>query len=112
MLDLAFVREHLDVVERNMQRRGLDAAATLGRFPELDEARRRDIAALETAQQKRNQLSQRIGELKRKKDPAPAEQQALAHVTAEVASLKQSIPELAQRAKAAYAELCAPMARI
>jgi len=61
MLDLAFVREHLDVVERNMQRRGLDAAAALGRFRALDDARRRDIAALETAQQKRNQFSQRTG---------------------------------------------------
>src|SRR5258708_5278642 len=102
MLDLAFVRDHLDLVERNMQRRGLDAAATLGRFPELDEARRRDIAAFEAAQQKRNQLSQRIGELKRGKgtDALAGEEgekrklQELERVSSEVATLKQSIPEL------------------
>src|SRR5579864_5540756 len=112
MLDLAFVREHSDLVERNMQRRGMDAAPVLSHFRALDEARRRDIAALETAQQKRNQLSQQIGELKRKKDLTAAEQQEADRVTGEVATVKQSIPELEQRAKAADEELRALMAVI
>ena len=99
MLDLAFVRDHLDVVERAMRNRGLDPSDLVGRFRGLDSERRRHIQELEAAQQKRNQYSQRIGELRRNKAPSDAERAELERVTAEVAELKKSIPELEDRAK-------------
>ncbi len=105
MLDLAYVREHLDLVEEKIRQRGMEPAQVLGRFRELDEARRRQILEFETAQQKRNQLSQRIGELKRNKDAGDAERAELERVAAEVGELKKSLPELEARARRGDEEL-------
>jgi len=112
MLDLGFVREHLDDVQRRLRQRGPDAAAALDRFRELDVARRRDIQAFETAQQRRNQISQRIGELRRKKDASDAERAEAEKLAAEVAELKKQIPELEDRAKAGNEEVRAVLAAI
>jgi seryl-tRNA synthetase len=103
MLDLGYVREHLDRVEEALRRRGMDPQQVLGGFRDLDAARRRYIAEFETAQQRRNQLSQRIGELKRKKDAADSAE--VERVTAEVGELKKAIPELEERAKRTDEEL-------
>src|SRR5436853_84155 len=105
MLDLAYVREHLAVVEEKLRQRGLDPTQVLGKFREVDEARRRAIVELEAAQQKRNQLSQRIGELKRKKDGTDAERAEADRVAAEVGELKKTMPELEERAQRGDAEL-------
>ena len=43
MLDLGFVREHLDVVEEKLRHRGMDPAQVLGNFREIDSDRRRHI---------------------------------------------------------------------
>src|SRR6266404_3205197 len=112
MLDLGFVREHLDDVQRRLRQRGPDAAAALDRFRELDVARRRDIQAFETAQQRRNQISQRIGELRRKKDASDAERAEAEKLAAEVAELKKQIPDLEERAKAGNEEVRAVLAAI
>src|SRR4051812_18628894 len=73
MLDLGYLRDHLELVEEKLRQRGMDPSAVLGRFRELDDARRKHIGAVESAQQRRNQLSQRMGELKRNKAPGDAE---------------------------------------
>ena len=61
MLDIRFVREHLDEVATAMQNRNhtWDSA----RFQELDESRRASIAKEEELQAKRNALSKSIGKL-------------------------------------------------
>src|ERR1051326_1142309 len=99
MLDLGFVREHLDLVEEKLRQRGMNPADVLGRFRDIDAERRRQIQDLEAAQQKRNQFSQRIGELRRKKDHSDAEKAELEKVTAEVGELKKTIPALEEGAK-------------
>ena len=61
MLDIRFVREHLDEVATAMQNRNhtWDSA----RFQELDESRRASIAKEEELQAKRNAISKSIGKL-------------------------------------------------
>ncbi len=94
MLDIRFVREHLDEVATAMQNRNhtWDSA----RFQELDESRRASIAKEEELQAKRNAISKSIGKLmgEGKKEEAEA-------AKAEVSELKNQIAQFsAERAAA------------
>ena len=83
MLDLAFVRANLPLVEEKLRQRGADTSL-LANFAELDSARRSAITEVETLKAQRNALSQEIGRLKREgKDPAA--------VSLETTSLKDRI---------------------
>src|SRR5246127_2284063 len=61
MLDLGYVREHLDVIEKMARDRGvtLDLAA----FRELDAERRRIITSIERLKAERNKASEEIARL-------------------------------------------------
>jgi seryl-tRNA synthetase len=84
MLDLAFVRANLPLVEEKLRTRGQDPAALLGDFRTLDEERRSKITQLETLKMQRNQKSEQIAKLKKSgQDAAP--------VMEEVRSLKEAI---------------------
>ncbi|MBV9087453.1 MAG: serine--tRNA ligase [Acidobacteriaceae bacterium] len=101
MLDLAFVRDHLELIEERLRQRGMDPAEVLSGFRELDQERRRTITQLEQLKQKRNSLSQQIGALKQaeKKGTLSPEQRAdLDRLTSEVAAQKADIPRLEQEA--------------
>ena len=90
MLDLAFVRANLPLVEEKLRQRGADTSL-LANFAELDTTRRSAITEVETLKAQRNALSQEIGRLKREgKDPAA--------VTLETTSLKDRIAALETRA--------------
>ena len=67
MLDLAFVREHLDLVEKKLRDRGLDPARVLGGFKQLDAERRALITESETLKAKQNKASEEVAQLKREK---------------------------------------------
>jgi len=56
MLDLAFVRANLPLVEEKLRLRGVDAAAIAG-FTGLDAERRAAITEAETVKAQRNALS-------------------------------------------------------
>src|SRR3954468_9562283 len=112
MLDLVYLRDHLELVEEKLRQRGMDPSAVLGRFRELDDARRKHIGAVEAAQQRRNQLSQRMGELKRNKTPGDSERAEVERITAEVGELKKSIADLEERARAGDEELRALLAGV
>lgn len=64
MLDLAFVRANLPLVEEKLRLRGTDPTL-LQSFSALDTERRAAITELETLQAERNALSQQFGQLKR-----------------------------------------------
>ena len=64
MLDLAFVRANLSLVEDKLRQRGTDPAL-LKNFTTLDAERRSAITELETLKARRNALSQEFGKLKR-----------------------------------------------
>ena len=71
MLDLAFVRDHLPLVEEKLRLRGMDPAI-LGSFSELDSERRTAITEAETLKAHRNQASEEIAKLKKDKQDAAA----------------------------------------
>jgi len=72
MLDLAFVRGSLPLIEEKLRQRGLDPAETLKDFHALDGERRRLIAEFETLKAQRNRASEEIAKLKKEgKDAGP-----------------------------------------
>jgi seryl-tRNA synthetase len=105
MHDIRFVREHPDVFDRALARRGL--AADSKRLIGLDEERRRKILEFETAQARRNATSKEIGEAKKSKDEKKA-----AVLMGEVAALKETIPQLEAAAKTASQTLDDALAEI
>jgi seryl-tRNA synthetase len=98
MHDIRFIREHPDAFDRALARRGL--APESKRLIALDETRRKKIFELETAQARRNAVSKRIGEAKKKKDDATATE-----LMAEVAELKDEIGKMEGEVVALQREL-------
>jgi len=65
MLDLAFVRENLPQVEEMLRQRGMDPAAVLKDFHDIDTRRRHAITEAETMKAQRNKASEQIARLKK-----------------------------------------------
>lgn len=102
MLDLGFVREHLDLVEDKLRQRGMVPGEVLKDFRAIDEERRRNIVSLETAQRRRNEISQSMGGFKkaeRQGTLTPEQAAQMQTLTAEIASLKASIPQMEERVR-------------
>src|SRR6202522_282449 len=91
MLDLGFVRNNLELFEEKLRARGADPAALLGDFRALDQARREAITLSEQAKARRNELSQRVGALKKAGQDATA-------LMDETRALKDKLDELDQTA--------------
>jgi seryl-tRNA synthetase len=72
MLDLAFVRDHLELVEGKLRQRGLDPGEVLKNFREIDARRRQAITEAETLKAQRNRTSEEIARLKKNKQDATA----------------------------------------
>ena len=60
MLDLNFVRDHLPLVEKKLQPRGLNAGELLKDFRAVDAQRRQSITEVETLQDRRNRASEEL----------------------------------------------------
>jgi seryl-tRNA synthetase len=108
MLDLAFVREHLSVVEEKLRSRGANPEQVLGSFRQIDTRRRSLTHELELALARRNELSKKIGPLmgaEKKGSITPEQKCELAGLSTEVMKLKEGIPALEEQAKAADKEL-------
>ena len=71
MLDLRFVREHLEAVEQALTNRGSDLS--LEEFKERDTRRRRLLTELEELRHRRNILSQEVGQLMKAGEKAAAQ---------------------------------------
>jgi seryl-tRNA synthetase len=70
MLDLAFVRDHLPLVEEKLRRRGMNPGAILKDFHAIDLDRRAAITESETLKAQRNKASEEIARLKKDKQDA------------------------------------------
>ncbi len=108
MLDLAFVRQNLSVVEDKLRSRGANPEQLLGNFREIETRRRALTHELELALARRNELSKKIGPLMgaEKKGSITAEQKSeLESLSAEVLKLKEGIPALEEQSKAADKQL-------
>ena len=109
MLDLAFVRANLPVVEEKLRARGADPALLLGDFLALDRRRREAITQAEQAKARRNELSQKIGAL-RKAGPNGADESAA--LMEETRTLKEKLDELDRSAAALDEQLRQALARV
>jgi len=92
MLELAFVREHLDLVERSLRARGYKM--TLDEFRQVDAARRKLITQAERLKAQRNQASEEIGRLKRAGKDASAQIAAMKKVSTEIKALDEQVATL------------------
>ena len=91
MLDLNFVRENLPLVEEKLRQRGMDPAAVLKDFREVDKHRRQAITEAETSKAQRNKASEEIAKLKKSgQDAGPA--------MAQTKELRERISELEKTA--------------
>ena len=72
MLDLAFVRDHLPLVEEKLRQRGMNPEAVLGDFHAIDLDRRAAITKAETLKAERNKATEEIAKLKKNKQDATA----------------------------------------
>jgi seryl-tRNA synthetase len=105
MLDLAFVRGNLELVEEKLRARGADPAALLGDFRSLDQRRREAITQAETLKARRNELSQKVGILKKSGQDATA-------LMDETRSLKDKLDELDTTATALDEQMRLSLAKI
>jgi seryl-tRNA synthetase len=73
MLDLTFVRDHLDLVENKLRDRGMNPEAVLSDFHAIDMERRTAITKAETLKAERNKATEEIAQLKKNKQDATAQ---------------------------------------
>jgi len=105
MLDLGFVRGNLEKVEEKLRARGADPAALLGDFRALDQSRRDAITQAEQLKARRNELSQKVGALKKAGQDATA-------VMEETRALKDRLDELDKSAAELDEQMRLSLARI
>jgi seryl-tRNA synthetase len=91
MLDLNFVRDNLPLVEEKLRQRGMDPAAVLNDFREVDTQRRQAITEAETSKAQRNKASEEIAKLKKSGQDASA-------ATAQTKDLREKIQTLEKTA--------------
>lgn len=91
MLDLNFVRDNLPLVEEKLRQRGMDPAAVLKDFRELDSKRRHAITEAETSKAQRNKATEEIAKLKKSGQDAGA-------AVAQAKDLREKISELEKTA--------------
>src|SRR5579872_3705136 len=105
MLDLGFVRGNLEKVEEKLRARGADPAVLLGDFRALDQRRREAITQAEQLKARRNELSQKVGALKKAGQDATA-------VMDETRALKDRLDELDKSAAELDEQMRLSLARI
>ena len=105
MLDLGFVRAHLELVEEKLRARGADPAALLGDFQALDQSRREAITTSEQLKARRNELSQRVGALKKAGLDASAVMDETRELKEELEKLDQAAAGLDEKMRMALASI-------
>jgi seryl-tRNA synthetase len=109
MLDLGFARANLQLIEEKLRVRGADPAALLGDFRALDQSRREAITTSERLKARRNELSQRVGALKK---AGPASSDAASALMDETRALKDELDELDKAAASLDEQLRLSLASI
>jgi seryl-tRNA synthetase len=98
MLDLAFVRDNLPLVEEKLRQRGMDPATVLGDFHVIDLDRRAAITKVETMKAQRNKLTEEFQHLRNGRQDTSANLQ-------EQKELKEKIADAEKRAEEFNAQL-------
>ncbi len=103
MHDLAFVRDHLPLVEEKLRQRGLKPEEVLKDFPQFDAERRRLITETETLQAERNRASEEVARLKKDKRDATFLIERVKGLRARVETLDKRVEEKEQQMRALLA---------
>lgn len=90
MLDLNFVRENLPLVEEKLRQRGMDPAAVLKDFREVDTKRRQAITEAETSKAARNKSTEEIAKLKKAGQDASAAMSQAKELREKIADLEKT----------------------
>jgi seryl-tRNA synthetase len=72
MLDLGYVREHLDLIAEKFRQRGMEPEEVLGSFRSVDAKRREAITQAEQLKAQRNKASEEVARLKKAGQDASA----------------------------------------
>ena len=94
MLDLNFVRENLPFVEEKLRQRGMDPAAVLKDFHEVDTKRRQAITEAETSKAVRNRASEEIAKLKKSGQDASSAMAQSKELREKIAELEKTAGDL------------------
>ncbi len=105
MLDLNFVRENLPIVEGMLRNRGMDPAAVLKDFREVDTQRRQAITEAETRKAQRNKASEEIAKLKKAGQDASAAMAQTKELREQIQSLEKTANDLDSRLRAILATI-------
>jgi len=97
MLDLSFVRENLPLVEEKLRQRGMDPAAMLKDFREVDSQRRHAITEAETSKAQRNKASEEIAKLKKSGQDASAAMAQTKELREKIQTLEKTAGDLDAR---------------
>src|SRR5579863_777148 len=97
MLDLNFVRENLPFVEEKLRQRGMDPAAVLRDFREVDTLRRQAITEAETSKAQRNKASEEIAKLKKSGQDATAAMAQTKDLRETISTLEKTAGDLDAR---------------
>jgi seryl-tRNA synthetase len=97
MLDLNFVRENLPLVEEKLRQRGMDPAAVLKDFREVDTLRRQAITEAETSKAQRNKASEEIAKLKKSGQDASAAMAQTKELREKISALEKTASDLDAR---------------
>src|SRR5512142_336825 len=92
MLSREYLREHADEYRDALKKRG--AKVDIERFLDLDAERRRTIVRVETLKNQRNVASQEIAQLKKSKQDASAQIDAMKRVGDEIRQLDTRLGEI------------------
>jgi seryl-tRNA synthetase len=97
MLDLNFVRENLPLVEEKLRQRGMDPAAVLKDFREVDTQRRQAITEAETSKAQRNKASEEIAKLRKSGQDASAAMAQTKEMRERISTLEKTASDLDKR---------------
>jgi seryl-tRNA synthetase len=97
MLDLNFVRDNLPLVEEKLRQRGMDPAAVLRDFREVDTQRRQAITESETTKAQRNKASEEIAKLKKSGQDASAAMAQTKDLREHIQTLEKTAADLDAR---------------
>ena len=91
MLDLKFIRSHLEEVKQALINRGQEFL--LDDFESLDEMRRLLLGEVEARRQARNSLSEEVGRLKKAKQEAAVQMERVREINQELKELEQDLQD-------------------
>jgi seryl-tRNA synthetase len=97
MIDLAFVRGNLALVEEKLCARGVDPVAALGDFTTVDRERREAITQVETLKAHRNKLTEEIAKLRREGADTTAQTEQTRTLKTQVESLEATAANADER---------------